>query len=128
MNRSEKPFAVALVAALADADEKTVQAAAEDLVRELSVRRELHRMRGIIDALDSAWSARYGAGTITIATAYPLSGALRKKIEKIAQGAEVREVVDPDVIGGARMRVDEKIIEGTIQGSLEQLARAFQNV
>jgi F-type H+-transporting ATPase subunit delta len=128
MKKSEKQLARTLVELLDGADEKTVKVAAHDLVQELGARRETHRVRGLIDALDTAWADRYGAGTITIATAYPLSAALRHKLEKIAQGAEIREVVEKDLIGGARLRVDEKIIEGSVQGQLEQLSRAFQNV
>ena len=128
MKGNEKELARVFVESLDGADEKTVKAAAHDLVAELATRRETHRVRGLIDALDQAWADRYGAGTITIATAYPLSTALRNKLEKIAQGAEIREVVQQDLIGGARLRVDEKIIEGSIQGQLDQLARVFQNL
>ncbi|MFA4845688.1 MAG: F0F1 ATP synthase subunit delta [Patescibacteria group bacterium] len=128
MKKSEKQLAYALVEALDGADEKTVKATAQDLVAELGARRETHRIRGLISALDHAWAVRYGAGTITITTAYALSTALRHKLEKIAQGAEIQEVVQADLIGGARLRVDEKIIEGSIKGHLQQLSRAFQNV
>lgn len=125
MKKSEKELARVLVESLNHADEKTVTVVAEDLVRELGSRRELHRLRGLLDAMDHAWAKRHGAATISVETAYPLSDVLRKKIEKIADGAELRERVIPELIGGARLRVDEKIIDGTIEGSLEQLSRVL---
>ncbi len=128
MKKNENALARVLVESLDGADEKTVKAVADDLVHELGARRETHRLRGLVDALDGAWAQRHGAATITIETAYPLSGALRKKIEKMAEGAELRERVTPELIGGARLRVDEKIIEGTISGQLEHLSRVLADV
>ncbi|MBI5793824.1 F0F1 ATP synthase subunit delta [Candidatus Uhrbacteria bacterium] len=128
MKKNENKLARALVKSLEGADDKTVKSVAKDLIHELASIRETHRVRGLLDAIEGAWRERHGAATITIATAFPLSTALRKKLERIAEGAELREQVVPELIGGARLRVDEKIIEGSISGQLEQLSRAFENV
>ena len=128
MKKTETQLACTLVDQLDGADEKTVKAVAQDLVQALAERRETHRVRGLIDALERAWADRYRAATITITTAYPISTTLRTSLLKIAHGAEIREKVEEDLIGGARLRVDEKIIEGSIQGHLRQLARTLENV
>ena len=77
--------------------------------------------------MDAVWAKKFGAATIHVSTAYPLEKDVKTKLEKIAQGAEIQETVDKELIGGAKLRVDEKIIDGSVKGHLDQLAQAFAN-
>lgn len=121
----EKQLARALVDALDGATVSQVQEAAASLVAMLAQRKESHRVTGVIQAVEDAWRERYGAATVTIDTAHPLTGALKKRLEATAPGAEIRERVRPEVIGGARLRIDDLILDGSIQGRLDQLKRAL---
>jgi len=126
MKNNDKQLAEAFVGAVEGKSEKEVAQAASDLVSLLVERNQTHRMRNVIDAIDAVWSERYGAATITVATAHPLSATVKKKLETVAQGAEIRETVDPSIIGGAKLRIDERIIDGSVKGHLEQLEKALQ--
>ncbi|NQV89743.1 MAG: ATP synthase F1 subunit delta [Parcubacteria group bacterium] len=127
MKRSEKQLAEAFVLAVDGKSDGDVSQAAADLVALLVERKEVHRLRGVIDAIEQVWAQRYGAATISVTTAHPLSDALRKKLQAVAKGAEIRESVDPEIIGGARLRIDEQIIDGSIKGHLEQLEAKLQS-
>ena len=127
MKRHEKQFARTLIDALDGATMTQVQTTAQELVHELAQRSELYRIRGIIEAIEGAWSAKYAAATVTIETAHELTAALRKKLEALTPGAEIRERVRPEIIGGARLRIDETILDGSIEGHLAQLNVALRN-
>ena len=128
MKRNEKQLAEVLVDQLADVSGKELEQAAADLVKLCAERNQLERVKGVMRAIDAVWAKKFGAATIHVTTAYPLEKSMRAKLEKIAQGAEIRENVDVDLIGGATLRIDEKIIDGSIKGHLDQLAQAFANV
>lgn len=98
-----------------------VSEVADGLVRLLSEQNDLKRMHDIDRAIEQVWKERFGVATLTIETAHPISAALKKQIEKLANGAEVREVVSAELIGGAKLTIDDRVIDGTVTGTLEQL-------
>jgi|SaaInlStandDraft_6_1057023.scaffolds.fasta_scaffold11641_3 F-type H+-transporting ATPase subunit delta len=125
MKHSERQLAEALVESLSSESVDDAQKAAKELVSMLADRNEIHRLSGVIRSIEQAWAKKFGAATLTIATAYPLKGDVRAQLEKLAKGAEIKEVVDPSLIGGAKLRIDERIIDGSIKGHLDQLEQAF---
>jgi len=127
MRRTEKQLARAFIDALDGTTKAHVEAAAAELVAQLHERHELHRLRGLIEAIEGAWREKYGAATVTIETAYEITGALQKKLEALAPGAELRKHVRPEIIGGARLRIDDNIIDGSVEGHLQQLNQALRN-
>ncbi|HLD21004.1 MAG TPA: F0F1 ATP synthase subunit delta [Patescibacteria group bacterium] len=127
MKRNEKQLARAFVTALEGATRPQIDGAATELVALLASRNEVHRVKGVIEAIETVWRETYGAGTVKIETAHPLTAALRKKLEVLAPGAEIRENVRTEIIGGAKLRIDETIIDGSIEGHLAQLNQALRN-
>lgn len=85
----------------------------------------MEQLRDVVEAIESVWKERYGAATITIESAHPLTTALKKKLSALAKGAELKEVVDGSLIGGARVRIDDRIIDGSIAGYLSQLKHTW---
>lgn len=127
MKRNEKKLARAFVTSLEGSTKSQIENAAKDLIKMLAGRNELHRVKGMVDAIEDVWRERYGAATITIQTTHPLSAVLRKKLGTLAPGAQLKEIVRPEIIGGAKLRIDETIIDGSIEGHLAQLNQAFRN-
>lgn len=127
MKRTEKQLAQAFVTSLDGATKPQVENAATELVALLTSRNETHRVRGVIEAIEDVWREHYGAATVTIETAHPLSSMLKKKLESLALGAELKEKVRPEIIGGAKLRIDDRIIDGSIEGHLAQLNQALRN-
>lgn len=104
-------------------DEKKIdtEKAAESLIRFLADRHELKRFDDVVRAIDVVWKEKYGAATVTIETAHPLTATLKKQLEKVAAGADIKESVNKELIGGARVRIDDRVIDGSIAGMLNQL-------
>lgn len=127
MKRTEKQLARVLIESLDGATKPQVESAAAELVQLLASRGQTHRVRRVIEAVDEAWRKQYGVATITIETAHPLTSALRQKLEAIAPGAELKEKVRSQIIGGAKLRIDETIVDGSIEGHLAHLNQALRN-
>ncbi len=127
MKKSEKQLAHAFVSALEGATKLQVENAAAELITMLASRNEVHKVKGVTEAIEGVWRQMYGASTVKIETAHPLTAALRKKLEALAPGAELKEKVRPEIIGGAKLRIDETIIDGSIEGHLAHLNQALRN-
>ncbi len=64
-------------------------------------------------------------------TAMPMKEASRERLasvleEKLNKKILIRNKVDEDIIGGIRLEIEGKLIDGTIKGKLEAMARTFK--
>lgn len=115
MKVTTKQWADALLATCEGKTPKQVEAAVAEFVRMMAERGELARVRDVIRRLTV---------TVTAETAHPLTPEIRKAIEAIAQ-APVTEVVRPELIGGLRLRIDDRVYDGSVAGQLEKLKRTL---
>ena len=96
-----------------------------EAVKYLAAHGLLGRWRDLERELHEAWRRTYGASKITVASAHPLTKEFIKQIEAMAQGAEVNQLVDERLLGGALIRVDERRLDGTVLGALTRLKQAL---
>jgi len=125
MKRSAIKLAEAFVSVVESLDGKLLDAAAGWYLEWLREHGESHRLPEIIRAIDDVWKKRFGAAHIVIETAHPLSWDARAALEKQARGADVSEAVRPNLIGGARLRVDDLVLDGSIAGQLARLSQTL---
>jgi len=121
MKITPKKLAALFVDSAEHATEHQRKELADTLVTFLKARGELKRLKDVIRAIDQIWIEKHGMATLIIESAHPLTESLKKSVEKLASGAEVKEIVNPSLIGGAKLRIDERIIDGSLKGALEQL-------
>lgn len=112
-----------LAMVLFDAMEKTKNEieVSDAFVKLLAERNELHRISEIMFEFDKIWKEKFGITSLTIETAHPLSSETKKSLSKITKGAELKEIINEKLIGGAKIRIDDKIIDGSISSQLQQL-------
>ncbi len=122
MKFSNKQLAKILVD-LVEAHPNDVNAATDEFISWLSSIGELKKYRDVIKAVDAVWIEKNGVATVSIESAHELSSSLAESLEKISSGAEIKTSVDEQLIGGAKIRIDERIIDGSIKGQLEQLTK-----
>lgn len=84
---------------------------------------QLHRAREVMRAVDAAWKRRYGVAKVTVESAHALPVKAQQAVDKLAKGADVSFSVDPSLIGGARVRVDDLVLDNTVLGRAESLKR-----
>jgi F-type H+-transporting ATPase subunit delta len=120
-----RKFALVLVEAVEGKTEKEMEKIIGEFISYLSEQRLLAHWREIVRSLDSVWKEKYGAANVTITSAHSLSEKSRKALEKAAAGAEVIELVDPELIGGAIVRIDDRIFDSSISGALNSLKQTL---
>lgn len=80
-------------------------------------------VRDIEDAL-----ARRGVTVANVASARPLSSVMKKEITVLVGGSslQLRETVDPELLGGVRIDLPGKRFDGTLRRKLMALKEAKQ--
>ncbi len=127
MRISCKQFASALASSTVDATEVHVSEAAGEVIRHLAKEHRLHLVPNIIRALNVVWRERFGASRIRVASAHPLPKSSLAKIEALAPGADLEVSVQPALIGGAIVQLDDHRIDGSIAGALTRLEISLKN-
>lgn len=120
-----KKFAQAFVEAADGQGVKEVEKIAAQFVSYLAKNRLLIHWREIVRRIDGVWREKYGVANVSVKSAHSLSEKSRRALEKLAQGAEISETVDPELIGGAIIRVDDRIIDGSVLGALNNLKQVL---
>ena len=88
----------------------------------LAERHELSRWREILRGIDDVWKEKHGVANVVVSSAHPLSKEARRLLEKATAGATLEEHVDPALIGGAHVRIDDRVIDASIAGYLSTLS------
>lgn len=97
----------------------------KDLVGFMAEHQLLGKWRQLERELEGAWSRKFGAATVTVVSAHKLTAAARKALEERAPGADLVEIVDDRLIGGAIVRMDNTRIDGSVTGALMRLKNAM---
>ena len=122
---SSKQLATILVDACAGQDTSAREAIMTDFVQFLVQRQELFRVRDIIRQVDRVWQERYGVARVEVESAYSLSDQMRARLQTLTRGADWQERVRPELIGGLRLRLDDRLIDGTVTEKLMALQRTL---
>jgi F-type H+-transporting ATPase subunit delta len=78
-----------------------------------------------------AYNVYKGVGQASVTTAVPLDAAMRAEFEKIARGlsehdnVELREAVDPEMIGGFVLNVGDRQVDASLKNKLKALRVKF---
>ena len=108
---------------VSDADERTVNFL--ELLAERHRVPALFRIRRIFDSL---WAEENKLLPVTVTSATELDAGLVEDIgkrieEQTGRQVELSSNVDPDVLGGLRVRVGNMVLDATVRNRLEQLRK-----
>ncbi len=121
MKWNPKQLARAYVEATDGKSKKDVEASAAAFVKFLADHHELPKWRDVARSIDAVWKEKYGVANVRVVSAHPLSAATRKALEKAVSGASVEETVDEQLIGGAKIQIDDRVLDASISGYLASL-------
>jgi F0F1-type ATP synthase delta subunit len=121
MKKSLRGIARVMVHEAEGKTSEQISAFMEAAIAYLATKGLLGRWRDLEREINEAWRERHGASKITIASAHPLTAKTLAKIEELANGADIQQVVDERLMGGALVRLDERRIDGTVLGALTRL-------
>ncbi len=85
----------------------------------------------LVDEYRALQMAERGTETLTIASARPLTEkqvtAMSERLERIyGKRFEPRVVVDPSLVGGVRVTMGDRLVDGTVAGRLDEMARSLE--
>ncbi len=97
-----------------------------NFLRLLSDRGLLREFSGCVDAYRAAHNEAHHILEVRVISAVPLREEVRRRlIERLetltGDGVELKESVDPAILGGLRLELDGKRYDGTVQRRLESL-------
>lgn len=115
----------ALLTALREVPEKERASAAHAFIEELQRQHKIVEPTAFMRALEQVWSNVFGPKTASLTTAHRISPELKEKIAKALPSAEVKSVIDPRLMGGATLRLDDRIIDSSVLGTLERMKKAL---
>ncbi len=121
-----RQLAAVLVDATHDKTPNEVNDVVAAFVALLAQRRLLPLWRAVERELHAVWKARYGASQVTIVSAHALTDLARQTIAAAAPGADISERVDPRLMAGAVVRIDDRRIDGSLAGRIARLQKALQ--
>ncbi|HET7897287.1 MAG TPA: ATP synthase F1 subunit delta [Flavisolibacter sp.] len=87
----------------------------------------------IIHSFIQQYKDKKGIKTVKLTTATPVSDSVKKAIvERVKttgniQNLELKEVIDPSIIGGFVLQVDDQLVDASVSYDLKQIARQFDN-
>lgn len=89
-------------------------------------------LEGIASGFRNLYRKQMGIEEAVITSAHELNAAqredIRAKLKNVTGSAiEIKEVIDPSIIGGIKIRVGDRQYNGSIAYQLDQLKRQFQN-
>jgi F0F1-type ATP synthase delta subunit len=115
----------ALLVAMSAVPEKERALAARTFIGELQRQHKIVEPTAFMRAIEQVWSDVFGPKTVSLTTAYRVPVALKEKIAETLPAAEVKSVIDPRLIGGATLRLDDRIIDSSVLGTLERMKKAL---
>jgi F-type H+-transporting ATPase subunit delta len=107
------------------ADSLTARPVRPEAIRELAAylveSRRVRELDLIVRDIEDALALR-GVTITDVTSAYPLTDSIKKEIAGIVGGKlELREEIDPSVLGGVRIAIPGKQFDGTIRRKLTAL-------
>ncbi|OGL66461.1 hypothetical protein A2856_02095 [Candidatus Uhrbacteria bacterium RIFCSPHIGHO2_01_FULL_63_20] len=125
MKLRTKQLSAALVAAAEGKEGKALDETVRAFLGWMKDNGHLSRIREVIRGVDAAWRERYGVSSVTVESAHPLSAKVKQAVTKLSKGADVAFVTNPALIGGARVRVDDRVIDNTVLGRANRLKQTL---
>lgn len=122
MKKSELHFlAQAFVHAVLEAPASSLKELSSTFLQALHERHLRPRLKDLEHALDRAWKKEQGVSRISLTSAHALSKKQQDALLKSARGATVHFAVDPTLLSGAQLILDDTRIDASASGTLRQL-------
>ncbi len=126
-----KTYARLFVAALDETPADKVSELSDRFLQMIRTHRDMRKASRILSAIEQLLHERDGVVPATVVSSRPLAPDARSIVEKklhtmTGKKITLKEYHDQEVIGGARIRIGDVLIDGTVQGKLDQLQRSFE--
>ena len=89
-------------------------------------------LESVANEFISLYNKKKGISHVSVTTTFPLDGGMKKSFEKLAEDITghnpvIEEKVDEDILGGFIMKFEDKQIDDSVRGRLNELKLKFSN-
>ena len=75
----------------------------------------------MVTNINVLWKKKYGISQVEIITPTPFPKDEQNHLTDLIKGADMQMKVDPTLIGGTIIRVDDRLIDASVRGRLERM-------
>lgn len=89
---------------------------------------DLGKIDEIIKEFEAYEKKQRGVKEAELISAEPLAAGVKKQISELMKGAgrlEIKEIVDPDMIGGLTMIIGDTMVDGSLRRKLAELKKTL---
>lgn len=133
MKISVQQYAKSLFDSVTDKSEKDLKLVLKNFVALLGRNRELNKSREIINIFTELWNKAHGELAVQLISARELGPTAREMVVSYlkertsAKKIILEENIDKKLIGGFILRYDNKVVDGSLKTSLEELKNKISN-
>lgn len=126
MKYSPKQYAKALYESLKEAKEDKVDFIFKNFYTVLLRNNDLKLINKIIEKIEEIDKEERGVVEVEITSAKEIDKDLVSKLRNlIGKKAEIREKIDPSLIGGLKIQINDLLIDGSIKAKLSKLRQSL---
>lgn len=116
-----RQWAAVLVELTRDAKESSVAHKVKSFVQLVRARRATNLLPRVIRAYREMMDAEHGVVRIQTTAARELPAAIEAELKNLGTEVIIDHTIDPHVIGGVKLTMDDVIIDGTVATRLKKL-------
>ena len=105
--------------------EKTLEELAYGFASFLKEQHQLFLWRDIVAKIHLLWKKKNGISEVHITTAAIFPKEQQIHLAEQIKGADIQMHVDPNLIAGTIIRVDDRLIDGSVRGQLERMKQVM---
>ena len=126
MKYSPKQYAKALYESLKEAKEDKVDFIFKNFYTVLLRNNDLKLINKIIEKIEEIDKEERGVVEVEVTSAKEIDKDLVSKLRNlIGKKAEIREKIDPSLIGGLKIQINDLLIDGSIKAKLNKLRQSL---
>ncbi len=127
MKYNPRQYAKALYESLKDVKEDNVDPVFKNFYTILLRNNDLKLINKIIEKIEEIDKEERGVVEVEVTGAKKIDQDLVSKLRNlIGEKAEIKEKIDPNLIGGLKIQINDLLIDGSIKGKLNKLRQSLK--
>jgi F-type H+-transporting ATPase subunit delta len=119
-------FAKALYEVTKDLPETKISEVIKEFFLVLQKNNKLNKINYIIDEFVKYSKKQAGIKTVVVETTYPADQDLLNEIKKVfGPDAEISQIINKNLLGGVKIKVDDTIFDGSLKTQLSKLKQSL---
>lgn len=126
MKYKTRDLAALLLALVKDAPQKEIPSLVNKFVDYIKETHATALLPRILKTFDTLWNKEHGIKKAFITVSKPMTKEEKQKVGSVlGEDAELEEVVEPEIIGGMKIMIDDLLVDASLKRRLEDLKQTI---